>query len=104
MPARLLYSSRSIDDAIYREELERLGGDGLDVVQTLTRAHPDGWTGYRRRIDRSMLHEVVWPPSDRPLVYVCGPTPLVESVAAALVELGHDAARIKTERFGPTGG
>ncbi len=104
VPARLLYSSRSIDDAIYREELEHLGGDGLDVVQTLTRAQPEGWTGDRRRIDRSMLHEVVWPPSDRPLVYVCGPTPLVESVAAALVELGHDAARIKTERFGPTGG
>ncbi len=104
VPARLLYSSRSLDDAIYREELERLRDDGVDVVQTLTQVQPDGWTGYRRRVDASMLHEVVWPPADRPLVYVCGPTPLVESVAKALVELGYDAPRIKTERFGPTGG
>ncbi len=103
-PARLLYSSRSLDDVIYRKELEHLGGHGLDVVQTLTRVQPDGWTGYRSRVDKSMLHDVVWPPVDRPLVYVCGPTPLVESVAEALVELGHDAGRIKTERFGPTGG
>jgi len=104
VPARLLYSSRSSADAIYGKELERLGGEGVGVVQTLTRMRPDGWAGYRRRIDRSMLQEVVWPTADRPLVYVCGPTPLVESVAEALVELGHDAARIRTERFGPTGG
>jgi ferredoxin-NADP reductase len=103
-PARLLYSSRSLDDLIYRTELEHLSGDGLAVVQTLTRVQPDGWSGYRRRVDSSMLQEVVWPPSEHPLTYVCGPTPFVESVAEALVELGHEAARIKTERFGPTGG
>jgi ferredoxin-NADP reductase len=60
--------------------------------------------GYSRRIDREMLEEVSWPPGERPLAFVCGPTPLVETVATALVELGHDPARVKTERFGPTGG
>jgi ferredoxin-NADP reductase len=62
------------------------------------------WTGYSRRIDREMLEEVGWPSEERPLVFVCGPTPLVETVATVLVELGHDPARVKTERFGPTGG
>jgi len=51
-----------------------------------------------------MLAEVAWPPGERPHVFVCGPTPLVEAAAAALVELGHDPALVKTERFGPTGG
>jgi len=51
-----------------------------------------------------MLAEIAWPPGERPQVFVCGPTPLVEAVAAALVELGHDPALVKTERFGPTGG
>jgi ferredoxin-NADP reductase len=41
---------------------------------------------------------------ERSLVYVCGPTAFVEVAASGLVELGHDAERIKTERFGPTGG
>ena len=105
-PARLLYSSRSREDAIYAEELDHLSaGDGtLEVFHTLTRSQPPGWTGYSRRIDREMLEEVGWPSEERPLVFVCGPTPLVETVATVLVELGHNPARVKTERFGPTGG
>ncbi len=106
VPARLLYSSRSIEDVIYRNELDRLAADGsgLEIADTLTRAQPPGWSGYGRRIDTAMLAEVAWPPQQRPLIYVCGPTPLVESVAQSLVQLGHEPARIKTERFGPTGG
>jgi ferredoxin-NADP reductase len=105
MPARLLYSSRRWEDVIYRDSLARLAQDDktLEIAFTLTREQPDGWTGFRRRIDRMMLAEVAWPPSERPHVFVCGPTPLVESVASALVELGHDPAHVKTERFGPTG-
>jgi ferredoxin-NADP reductase len=104
--ARLLYSSRSSEDVIYGRELERLAasGEGLAVTHTLTRRQPPGWTGYSRRIDAAMLAEAGWPPEDRPAVYVCGPTPLVEAVAGTLVEVGHEPARIRTERFGPTGG
>ena len=101
VPAVLLFSSRAWDDVIYRDELERLNANGLLVVHTLTRAQPDGWTGYARRVDREMLAEVA--PEDAQ-VFVCGPTPFVEAVASALVELGHEPARIKTERFGATGG
>ena len=101
---RLLLSSRSWEDVIYREELERLGGDGLAVAHTLTRSQPPGWTGYARRVDAEMLAEVGPSPTERPGVYVCGPTPFVEAVAEALVQLGHEPHRVKTERFGPTGG
>jgi ferredoxin-NADP reductase len=106
VPTRLLYSSRSREDAIYAEELDSLAAEdgALEVFHTLTRSQPPGWTGYSRRIDREMLEEVAWPSEERPLVFVCGPTPLVETVATVLVELGHDPARVKTERFGPTGG
>ncbi len=106
VPTRLLYSSRSLADVIFREELDRLvaASDGLDVVHTLTRLQPPEWAGYRRRIDEEMLDEVAWPLDQRPLAYVCGPTPFVETVADALLALGHRAERIKTERFGPTGG
>ena len=105
VPVRLLYSSRSFDEIIYRAELDRHAAADADlaVVYTLTRSQPGGWQGYRRRIDRAMLDEVGWAPADRPLVFVCGPTPLVESAATACIELGHVPERIKTERFGPTG-
>jgi ferredoxin-NADP reductase len=106
VPARLLYSARRWEDVFYREELARLadGDETLEITFTLTDEVPPGWTGLRGRIDRMMLAEVAWPPAERPHVFVCGPTPMVEAVAATLVELGHDAARVKTERFGPTGG
>ena len=106
IPTRLLYSSRRWDDIIYRDELARLTEKDktLEVVHTLTRDQPSGWTGFRRRIDRMMLAEVAWPATEKPRVFVCGPTPLVESVAATLVDLGHQPSLVKTERFGPTGG
>ncbi len=105
-PTRLLYSSRSLEEVIFRDELDRLVAmdTGLEVIHTLTRTQPPDWTGQRRRIDAAMLTEVAWPAAQRPLIFVCGPTPLVESVAESLVQLGHDPTRIKTERFGPTGG
>jgi ferredoxin-NADP reductase len=101
--AKLLYSARSMSDVIYRDELTRLVANGADVVLTLTREWPHEWTGYRRRIDMELLQEVAWAPAERPLVYVCGPSGFVEAAANALVALGHDAERIRTERFGPTG-
>jgi ferredoxin-NADP reductase len=103
--ARLLYSSRSLEDVIYRDELEQLEerGDGLSVTHTLTRSQPPGWRGYARRVDPAMIAEVAWPAARDPLAFVCGPTSFVETGAAALVELGHAAQRIRTERFGPTG-
>jgi ferredoxin-NADP reductase len=102
---RLLYSSRSFDDVIYRDELDRLvrGTTQLEVVYTLTRVQPPGWTGYHRRIDTEMLREVAWPLDQLPLTFICGPTPFVETAAASLVTLGHEPGRIKTERFGTTG-
>jgi ferredoxin-NADP reductase len=104
--ARLLVSARTADDLLYRDELERLASarDGLSITYTLTRGAPERWTGHTRRVDADMLREVGPAPSVAPKVFVCGPTPFVEAVADELVSLGHGAASIHTERFGPTGG
>jgi ferredoxin-NADP reductase len=104
VPALLVYSSRSFDEIIYRDELARLAGagDGLRVVHTLTRSQPPGWSGLARRVDRAMLADFGFPPGESPHAFICGPSGLVESAGQLLVELGHDATRIKTERFGPS--
>jgi ferredoxin-NADP reductase len=105
VPARLLYSSRSYEDVIYRDELERLQAAtaGAEVIHTLTRSQPAGWRGYARRIDQAMLAEVAAPLGRAPQVFICGPTLLVEAAANGLVQTGVPANRIRTERFGPTG-
>jgi ferredoxin-NADP reductase len=103
--ASLLVSSRTVEDILYREELERLGqDDGLAVHHTLTRGAPEGWSGFARRVDAAMLTAVGSAPVDAPRIFVCGPTPFVEAVADLLVGLGHAPASIHAERFGPTGG
>lgn len=105
-PTRLLYSSRSYDDVIYREELDHISANdsSLCVFHTLTRHQPPNWMSYGRRIDRAMLVDTAWPPAEKPLAFICGPTPAVETVANHLLELSYEPERIKTERFGPTGG
>lgn len=105
-PVRLLYSSRSVEDVIYKEELATLAAEPgrLRVSHTLTRSQPAGWEGYSRRIDGEMMAEIAWPRKDSPAVFICGPTAFVETAAGLLVESGYDANWIKTERFGATGG
>ena len=105
-PTLLLYSSRSLEDVIYREELDAMArrDPNLRVINTLTREHPAGWMGPQRRIDKAMLAEACFPPEQNPKIFVCGSTPLVEGVSTFLVELGYAPLAIKTERFGPSGG
>ena len=105
IPTRLVFSSRGYDEIIYREELDRLAaaGDGFDVIHTLTRQQPPGWTGFTRRIDEAMLADALQPLGAATRAYACGPTALVEVVANSLVRLGLPPDRIRTERFGPTG-
>jgi ferredoxin-NADP reductase len=105
-PTVLLYSSRSFDDIIYYSELDALGKatGGPKVFHTLTRSQPADWKGYARRIDEKMLREVTGPLGRTAQVFICGPTLMVESAANALVKIGIDSNRIRTERFGPTGG
>jgi ferredoxin-NADP reductase len=105
-PASLLYSSRTLEDVIYRAELDAMArrDPHLRIVNTLTRKQPAGWMGGRGRIDKALLAQECFPPEQNPKIFVCGSTPFVEDVATFLVELGYDPLTIKTERFGPSGG
>ena len=101
---RVLYSARSLDEVLYQEELLSLGSSqDVGVRLALTRAWPETWSGHRGRITPELLRDISWPPEERPLIYICGPTAFVEAIAGQLVDLGHDPSRIRTERFGPTG-
>jgi len=104
--ALLLYSSRCLQDIIYRDELDAMArrNSELRIVHTLTRKQLEGWVGHRGRINKALLAEACFPPERNPKIYLCGPTLFVEDISRSLVELGHDPLTIKTERFGPSGG
>jgi ferredoxin-NADP reductase len=106
IPFRLIYSTRGPAEAIYADELRRRVRDdgGLDVAYAYTRTVPDGWPRPPGRLDAKLLTGAGWPADLQPAAFVCGPTGFVEAVANLLVAQGNDASRVKTERFGPTGG
>ncbi len=105
VPVRLVYSSRSLSEVIYRQELLGYASsfDNVEVRLALTREWPEDFTGHTGRIDPALLAQAAGPPDEQPLVYVCGPNGFVEAAAGWLVGLGHAPERIRTERFGPTG-
>lgn len=106
VPVFYLASARSVDRLIYFDELVEIAESDPDatVVHTLTRTAPSHWDGPTRRVDREMLAVDGFSANDTPDVYICGPTGFVEHVAAVMVEEGHDPGRVRTERFGPSGG
>jgi ferredoxin-NADP reductase len=102
-PFRLIYSVRTPADAYYADELRR-SEPGLDVTFIYTRTTPDGWPrppGRLTAADLSTDEGTHDPDRD---CFVCGPTGFVEAAADMLLARGHDPRRIKTERFGPSGG
>jgi ferredoxin-NADP reductase len=104
-PLRLVHSVRTPEALLYADELATLAkAPAVEVTHVFTRTAPDGWDGLVGRLDGARLHDLAFAPDDRPTSYVCGPTGFVEVVADLLVAAGHDPRRVRTERFGPTGG
>ena len=101
---RLHYRARRFYAPVTIGAQRSKGVTSVTLISDKRDALPARWR--LRVIDRDgrMLSEVAWPPERNPLAFVCGPTPLVEAAGTALVGLGHDPARVKTERFGATGG
>ena len=112
IPAALLYSSRTENHIIYKDELEDMDAvyDNLVVLHTLTRHQPRGWTGRRQRVDIDLIRDAIRilnsldPNVDSDILcYICGPNDFVENSAQCAVELGIMPRNVRTERFGPTG-
>ena len=104
---RLIYSVRTPADAYYAGELRR-PEPGLDVTFIYTRTTPAGWPRPPGRLTAADLNgdrggDRAGDDTDRDC-FVCGPTGFVEAAADLLLARGFDPRRIKTERFGPSGG
>lgn len=95
LPMRLVYSVRTPADVIFADEL------GSDAAITFTRESPDGWDGHTGRIDAALVAQTAYDASGT--AFVCGTNGFVESAVGLLLDAGYLPARIKTERFGPSG-
>ncbi len=106
VPFRLLYSVREPGAVFYRDELQALSerDDAVGLAYAYTRAAPKDWPRPPGRIDAALIANTTWPSKLAPTCYVCGPTSFVESAAGLLTASGNSPDKIRTERFGPTGG
>ena len=105
-PFHLIYSVRTPADVYYADELDNVHDttDGVSVSLLFTREAPAGSPRPPHRLTAKDLRDLDASTAASASAYVCGPTSYVESVADLLVDAGFAAARIRTERFGPTGG
>jgi ferredoxin-NADP reductase len=105
VPAALLYSARTREDVIHREELEDLARNDprFTLRITLTRDAAPGWTGAVGRCDLPMVRTLLTTLGGVADSFVCGSAGFVETASALLVQAGQPGSAIRTERFGPTG-
>ena len=105
-PFRLLYSVREPGAVFYRTELEALSTTASFVIANyaFTRAVPTDWPRPPGRVDQDLIASATWPASVGATCYVCGSTGFVESAAELLIRAGNRRDKIRTERFGATGG
>lgn len=118
-----IYSNKTWDDVIFRDELNRFcaaHADKVQLVHCLTRQDvpPDAPPGTRRgRVSADLLREFI-PDPNAVLVYACGPAlsshdraaarekgiepapRFMETVSAAIREIGVPKDRFKTEAYG----
>lgn len=96
----LLFSSKSEEYVIYREELDRLTShhSWLTVSHTYTRDPENPSARFHRRIDGDMVDEV-YKDSQAKVAYICGPPSMVEDAETMLLERGMDPSRIRTEKY-----
>jgi len=103
VPTLLLLSARTWDDILYRDELLEIEreSEGFKLVITLTREPPRRSGDYGRRIDSTMMADVLrmlpWPPKH---VFICGSNTFVNAAADRAVEAGIPAPLVRTERYG----
>jgi ferredoxin-NADP reductase len=105
VPAALLYSARTREDVIYREELEDLARSDprFTLRMTLTRDSAPGWSGRVGRIDLPAVQALLEGLGGVVDNFVCGPDGFVEVASVLLMQAGQAGHTIRTERFGPTG-
>ena len=103
VPTLLLFSAKTWDDVIFRDELLALDAadSGFELVLALTRDGGRRAGDYARRVDAAMIREALARTAPHPrFVFLCGSNPFVESASQGLIDAGVAAGLIRTERYG----
>ncbi len=96
IPAALIYSARTREEAIALPELERLAGDGTGFSLHLTTTRDAGG----RRIDAALVAGALARVGRPGKVFLCGSNRFVGAASDLILEAGVPAGVIRTERFG----
>jgi ferredoxin-NADP reductase/ferredoxin len=95
-----LHSARNESTLIFRDEIVFIAARNprFRAVITLTNASGD-WQGLRGRITAALIEDAV-PDFRQRAVFLCGPTPFMETVRGALMGSGFPMANFYAESFG----
>jgi ferredoxin-NADP reductase len=89
----LIFSNRTEDDIILREEFAQMLGDRF--INTITQEKSK--TFDHRKVDATYLRDTIKDFSQ--YFYICGPDPMVEGLEQTLIDLGADKNKVVREKF-----
>ncbi|MEL6061407.1 MULTISPECIES: hypothetical protein [unclassified Methylobacterium] len=97
----LLLTFRSLEDFIFRSEIEELKrrNPRLRVAVAVTAPGQVGWDGHTGHIDARFITAAV-PDIALHRAHICGPTPMMDATKKILLDLGVPAGQVRTEAFG----
>ena len=93
----LLYSARTPDELLFRDELEAIARGNADISCHFSVTRPGGaaWTGRVGRIDRDMAEAAGVDAGA--LFFICGPPPMINDMVGMATSLGAHRSRIRYE-------
>ena len=93
----LLYSAKTPDELLFREELEAIARGNSNVSCHFSVTLPDGtdWAGRTGRIDREMAEAAGVEAGS--LFFICGPPPMIADMVRLATSLGAHPSRIRYE-------
>lgn len=98
-PFLLLYATRTLDGAVFREELDALTGT-LDLrVVHVVEDPPPGWEGESGRIDADLLERHLPEDAAARHYLMCGPEPMQEALEILLQDAGVASSHLNSEVF-----
>lgn len=98
--AMLIYGNRTVDQIVYRDELEQMVQTGRTRVELVLAEPPDDWTGHSGVIDAALIHRVLTEDQlQQSLFILCGPPAMMNAVENTLMASGVSADRMLGERF-----
>jgi len=96
----ILYSAATPSEFAFKPTIEEIVASSprFNCLFTTTKDSTEHWSGRTGRIDSPLLSQYAGGDAD-PLIYLCGPQPMIDDLKHTLIDIGVSESKINAERW-----